>query len=103
MPFSSAITQIRLNNIITCLNVAVSTVEIISKELGTPFLAPIVTTMWSLLSAVQVTLAHSRSTGTDQPRRDDQEEQGCVPENAGTNLPVALRNHPSDHNIQHWG
>ncbi|KAJ7465512.1 hypothetical protein FB451DRAFT_1486947 [Mycena latifolia] len=53
MPTLSAITQIRLDNIIICLNAAVSTVEVVSTGLETPFLKPIVTTMWSLLSVVQ--------------------------------------------------
>jgi hypothetical protein len=52
-------TQIRLENITTCLNAAVTTVEVVSKELNTPFLAPIVSTMWSLLSTVQVYFSHS--------------------------------------------
>jgi hypothetical protein len=59
MPAQSTITQIRLNNIITCLNAAVTTVEVVSKGLKTPFLQPIVNTVWSLLSAVQVIFSHS--------------------------------------------
>jgi hypothetical protein len=54
MPSKSAITQIRLENIITCLNAAVTTVELVSKGLKTPFLEPIVNTVCSLLTAAQV-------------------------------------------------
>jgi hypothetical protein len=54
MPTPSAVTQMRLNNIIICLNAVVTTVEVISTHLDTPFLKPIVTTMWSLLTTVQV-------------------------------------------------
>jgi hypothetical protein len=56
MPLQPTITQIRLENIIGCLNAAVTTMEVVSKGLETRFLGPIVATMWSLLSAVQVTL-----------------------------------------------
>jgi hypothetical protein len=66
MPSPSVITQIRLDNIIICLNAAVSTVEVISQWLDTPFLGPIVTTMWSLLSVIQVTLDHPGAKGTDE-------------------------------------
>ncbi|KAJ6549254.1 hypothetical protein DFH09DRAFT_1039450 [Mycena vulgaris] len=53
MPTPSTLTRIRLDNIIICLNAAVTTVEVVSRELNTPFLGPIVTTMWSLLAVVQ--------------------------------------------------
>ncbi|KAJ7466358.1 hypothetical protein FB451DRAFT_1260710 [Mycena latifolia] len=53
MPSKSAITQIRLGNIITCLNAAVTTVEVVSKGLQTPFLEPIINTVCSLLTAAQ--------------------------------------------------
>jgi hypothetical protein len=66
MPIRPTITRIRLENVIIRLNTAVATVEVVSKGLNTPFLGPIVTTMWSLLSLVQVTLAHLFSMGTDQ-------------------------------------
>jgi hypothetical protein len=54
MPAHSSITQIRLDNIKTCLNDAVTTVDVLSKNLKTPFLEPIVNTMWSILGTVQV-------------------------------------------------
>jgi hypothetical protein len=54
MPAQSSITQIRLDNIIICLNAAVTTVEAVSKGFKTPFLQPIVNTVVSLLGAVQV-------------------------------------------------
>ncbi|KAJ6583437.1 hypothetical protein DFH09DRAFT_1275203 [Mycena vulgaris] len=53
MPPQSTVTQIRLDTIATSLKAVVTTVEVISKELNTPFLAPIVTTMWSLLDTIQ--------------------------------------------------
>jgi hypothetical protein len=55
MPFQPTIAQIRLDNIIVSLNAAVTIVEVVSKRLETPYLGPIVTTIWSLLSVVQVT------------------------------------------------
>jgi hypothetical protein len=71
MPSKSIITQIRLENIITCLNTAVLTVELVSKGLKTPFLEPIVNTVCSLLTAVQVILSDSRlmAVVTDQIHR----------------------------------
>ncbi|KAJ6493488.1 hypothetical protein DFH09DRAFT_1104483 [Mycena vulgaris] len=53
MPPQSTVTQIRLDNIVVCLNAAVAAVEVISKGLETPFLGPIVTTMHSLVIAIQ--------------------------------------------------
>ncbi|KAJ6509791.1 hypothetical protein DFH09DRAFT_1435517 [Mycena vulgaris] len=44
------ITQIRVKNIVTCLDAAVETLEIIAKDLETPFLQPISSTVRSLLS-----------------------------------------------------
>ncbi|KAJ6570481.1 hypothetical protein DFH09DRAFT_1362626 [Mycena vulgaris] len=49
----SNITQIRVNNIVTCLDTAVETLEIIAKGLETPFLQPILSTVRSLLVSVQ--------------------------------------------------
>jgi hypothetical protein len=54
MPSKSAIIQIRLENIVASLNGAVTTVELVSKNLKTPFLEPIVNTVCSLLTAAQV-------------------------------------------------
>jgi hypothetical protein len=54
MPIQSSITQIRLDNIRTCLNTAVTTLDLVSTNLKTPFLESIVNTMWSLLRAVEV-------------------------------------------------
>ena len=56
MPSKSAITQIRLETIITCLNGTVTTVELVSKSLKTPFLEPIVNTVCALLTAAQVSI-----------------------------------------------
>ncbi|KAJ7214819.1 hypothetical protein GGX14DRAFT_609480 [Mycena pura] len=50
MPSKSVITQIRVENIVTCLNAAV---ELVSKGLKTPFLESIVNTVCSLLAAAQ--------------------------------------------------
>jgi hypothetical protein len=58
MPFQPSISQMRLDNIILWLNTAVPTVETISNGLNTPFLGPIVSTMWSLLYVIQVVLGH---------------------------------------------
>jgi hypothetical protein len=59
MPTQSAVTQIRFDNIILCLKAAVTTVKVAAKGLKTPFLGPIVNTMWSLLGAVQVVFSQS--------------------------------------------
>jgi hypothetical protein len=59
MPTYSSVTQIRLDNIKTCLDAGVTTLEIVSKNLGTPFLEPIVNTVRSLLDVVQVGCGHS--------------------------------------------
>jgi hypothetical protein len=53
--------QIRLENIITCLNNAVATVELVWKNLKTPFLEPIVNTVGSLLIIAQVIIRHPNS------------------------------------------
>ncbi|KAJ6521624.1 hypothetical protein DFH09DRAFT_1097611 [Mycena vulgaris] len=53
MSSKSAIDQIRFKNIVACLNTAVTTVELVSKGLKTPFLESIVTTVCSLLTAAQ--------------------------------------------------
>jgi hypothetical protein len=47
-------TQIRLNNIVTCLTLTVNTVEILAITLATPFLEAISNTTQSLLKHVQV-------------------------------------------------
>jgi hypothetical protein len=54
MPTQSTLTQIRLENIKTCLDAAVTTVEVVSHGLKTPFLESIVNTVRSLLGAIQV-------------------------------------------------
>ena len=59
MPTQSTMIKIRLENIATCLNAAVITLELISKELKTPFLEPIVNTVCSLLTAAQVIILDS--------------------------------------------
>ena len=69
MPSKFAITQIRLENIVTSLNTAVATVELVSKGLKTPFLEPIVNTMWSLLSTVQVGFSHSGALEVTNPHQ----------------------------------
>ncbi|KAJ7448550.1 hypothetical protein FB451DRAFT_1147529, partial [Mycena latifolia] len=53
MPRRRTVTQIRLNNIVTCLGAAVNTLEVISKSLETPFLLAISSTVRSLSMAVQ--------------------------------------------------
>jgi hypothetical protein len=58
MPTQSNLTQIRLDNIKTCLTSALATVDVVSQGLKTPFLEPIVNTTRSLLGAVQVCFRH---------------------------------------------
>jgi hypothetical protein len=66
MPSQPTATQIRLDNIIICLNAAVITLEEVSKGLKTPFLGPIVITMWSILAVVKVTVTLPGFTKIDQ-------------------------------------
>jgi hypothetical protein len=101
MPSQPTVTQIRLDNIIICLNAAVATVEVVSKRLKTPLLGLIVTTMWSLLSMGPVTPCFAGSMGTDRLSLDYQEEKGAVRKNAGEDLPVTLCNPSHLHNIQY--
>jgi hypothetical protein len=103
MPLKSAITQTRLENIIVCLNAAVTTVERVSTGLQTPFLEPIVNTVCSLLTAAQVIIGDPDHTVVDRIFTDDQEEQARMCGNARENLPAAVCNHSSAHNVQHWG
>jgi hypothetical protein len=49
-----SVTQIRLNNITTCLTATVETVQILASSLNTPFLVAISNTTQSLLKNVQV-------------------------------------------------
>jgi hypothetical protein len=58
MPTQPTLAQIRLDNIKNCLNAALTTVEVVSHGLKTPFLEPIVTTTRSLLGVVQVVFSH---------------------------------------------
>ncbi|KAJ6507536.1 hypothetical protein DFH09DRAFT_1199792 [Mycena vulgaris] len=52
MPFQPTVAQIRFTNIITCLNAVVTTLEVVSDGLKTPFLVPISNTIRSLLMDV---------------------------------------------------
>ncbi|KAJ7495579.1 hypothetical protein FB451DRAFT_1164307 [Mycena latifolia] len=54
MPLPPTAAQIRLNNIVTSLNAAVTTVDVVTKSLKTGFLSPMANTVHSLLTAVQV-------------------------------------------------
>ncbi|KAJ6495871.1 hypothetical protein DFH09DRAFT_1290295, partial [Mycena vulgaris] len=53
MPLQPTVTQIRLNNIVAALSAALSTFEMVSVSLKTPFLEPISRTMQSLLAVAQ--------------------------------------------------
>ena len=79
MPSKFAITQIRLQNIITCLNGVVTTVELVSKNLKTPFLEPIVNTVCSLLTAAEV-IIHDLAVMvvTEQPQTIKKNKEDCV-------------------------
>jgi hypothetical protein len=102
MPTKPTITQIRLENILTGLNTAVTTVERVSKGLKTPFLEPIVNTVCSLLVAAQVLLSHPDLMATEPIFPDNQAEQRGMCGNAGENSPAALRNHSSPYHFQYW-
>ncbi|KAJ7482585.1 hypothetical protein FB451DRAFT_1364581 [Mycena latifolia] len=53
MPVPLTAAQMRLNKIVTSLNAAVTTLDVISESMKTPFLQPILNTLHSLLTAVQ--------------------------------------------------
>ncbi|KAJ7495205.1 hypothetical protein FB451DRAFT_363878 [Mycena latifolia] len=53
MPLPPTAAQIRLNNIVTSLSAAVTTLDVVTETLKTAFLQPISNTVHSLLSAVQ--------------------------------------------------
>ncbi|KAJ7455166.1 hypothetical protein FB451DRAFT_1143972 [Mycena latifolia] len=53
MPLPSTAAQIRLNNIVTSLTAAVTTLDVVTESLKAAFLQPISNTMHSLLTAVQ--------------------------------------------------
>ncbi|KAJ6526167.1 hypothetical protein DFH09DRAFT_1286013 [Mycena vulgaris] len=53
MPVQPSAAQIRFNNILTALGVAVATFEVVADSFKAPFLQPIFNTMQSLLAAVQ--------------------------------------------------
>jgi hypothetical protein len=59
MPPRPTVTQIRLNNITTCLTISANTLEILASSLKIPFLAVISNTTQSLLKKMQV---HYRGT-----------------------------------------
>lgn len=50
----TSVARLRLNNIVTCLNEAMETLDVIAKSLETPFLAPICTITRTLVTSVQV-------------------------------------------------
>jgi hypothetical protein len=79
MPSKLAIIQLRLENIVTCLNGAVTTVELVSKNLKTPFLEPIVNTVCSLLNAAQVIICDPDITVvTEWSQTIKQNKEECV-------------------------
>ncbi|KAJ7462965.1 hypothetical protein FB451DRAFT_1495053 [Mycena latifolia] len=61
MPHPSTAPQDRLNNIVTSLNTAVSTLAMVAESFQTPFLGPISNILYSLLTAVQVFQAVKRN------------------------------------------
>jgi hypothetical protein len=78
MPTHSSVTQTRLQNITTSLNAAVTTVDMVSKNLKTPFLDPIVNTMWSLLGISQVVFSHSDTLELTNAPPENPKEQRCL-------------------------
>jgi hypothetical protein len=75
MPLQPSVTQIRLNNIITSLNAAVTTLEVISKLLTTPFLQPILNTVKSLLTSAEVGFGKIFLTESHALLADGKEQQ----------------------------
>jgi hypothetical protein len=57
MPPPPTVTQIRLNNITTCLTVAMNTLKVLADSVKTPFLVAISSTAMSLLNNIQVNLS----------------------------------------------
>jgi hypothetical protein len=81
------ITQIRLNNITTCLNITADTLGILTSSLNIPFLPAISNTTQSLLKNVQVN--STKSTVTNQSQSgiaDYQTKQKYLYRVAGANL-----------------
>ncbi|KAJ7482568.1 hypothetical protein FB451DRAFT_1442001 [Mycena latifolia] len=64
MPVPPTANQIRLNKIVTSLNAAVTTLDVISESMQTPFLQPIVNTLQSLMTAV-VTVKRNENECTE--------------------------------------
>ncbi|KAJ7909959.1 hypothetical protein B0H13DRAFT_1877147 [Mycena leptocephala] len=60
MPPPPTVTQIRLNNITTCLTVAMNTLKVLADSVKTPFLVAISSTAMSLLNNIQ-TLRQSKN------------------------------------------
>ncbi|KAJ7823183.1 hypothetical protein B0H13DRAFT_2446361 [Mycena leptocephala] len=66
MPPQVSVTQIRLNNITTCLALTVDTVELLASSLNTPFLEAISNTTQSLLKNIQCqTIKQNKNTCTE--------------------------------------
>jgi hypothetical protein len=79
MPSKSTVTQIRLENKTACLNGAVTTVELVSKNLKTPFLEPIVNTVCSLLTAAEVIACDPAAMlVTNKPQTIKKNKEECV-------------------------
>jgi hypothetical protein len=102
MPAEPVIPQIRLENITTCLNAAVATVELVSRGLKTLFLGPIVNAVCLLLTAAQVLVSHPDVMVTEPRFPDNKAEQRGMCGNARENSPAALRNHSSAYHFQYW-
>jgi hypothetical protein len=95
MPTEPTITQIRFNNLLSCLDAAITTLEVVSDGWKTPFLEPAINTMRSLLTSVEVSSNSSVLIELGSLFADGQEEQGGLHKNAGADSRVALRRHPS--------
>ncbi|KAJ6603367.1 hypothetical protein DFH09DRAFT_1270255 [Mycena vulgaris] len=63
MPLQPNISQIRFNNIVTALTVALATFKAVTESLKTPFLEPILNALQSLLTVVQ-TIKRNKDTCT---------------------------------------
>jgi hypothetical protein len=78
MPPPPNVSQIRFENILRSLTAAVTTLQLVSDGVRTPFLQPIANTMRSLLSAVQVAFQHRSVNVADSSQTVQKNKDGCT-------------------------
>ncbi|KAJ7821796.1 hypothetical protein B0H13DRAFT_1920532 [Mycena leptocephala] len=106
MPPKPSFTQIRLNNITTCLTVTADTVKILASSLNTPFLEAISNTTQSLLKNVQ-TIKQNKNDCTELLEEAykllNAVLMAHVKSDTGGELPPTQQNHSKVKNFFHQG